>query len=165
MLLNVLLVVGIGLIVLFFRGVVNYMTWIFVAGVVLVFGITWYFLHRMREEKKTLKEMLALPEFQGRSVEVSLLGGFAAVKVGDRKKGETPLIEDPDAISVRDLAELGRMADRGLISPEEFDLAKSQIFRNAPTGPALPDLSDSTPSIGSPPSDHVEILDISKENR
>lgn len=149
-LLNVLLVLGVGLVVLFFRGVVNYMTWIFIAGLLAIFGTGYYFLHRMREEQRTLKEMLALPEFTGRSVEISLLGGFASMKMGERKEGMGPVaqeipfasphlqLEDPDSIRIRELTELGRMFEKDLITREEYQMAKDQIFRKHAPSAAIP---------------------------
>lgn len=147
-LLNVLLVAAIGLLVLFFRGVVHYMTWIFAAGIIALFATGYYFLRRMRDEQRKLKEILALPEFAGRNVEISLLGGFAALRMGQKKISPPTLsgpegysflqLEAPEGIRVRDLTELGRMLEKGLITREEYDLAKQELFRNSHQ-PVLPE--------------------------
>ncbi|TYT75270.1 hypothetical protein [Desulfobotulus mexicanus] len=131
-LLNVMLVAVIGLLVLFFRGIVHYMTWIFVAGIIAVFATGYYFLKRMQAEKRSLKEMLALPEFSGRNVEISLLGGFAALRMGEKKKNPNAMLqlESSEGIKVRELTELGRMYENELISREEYEIAKNEIFRH-----------------------------------
>ncbi|WP_144682290.1 SHOCT domain-containing protein [Desulfobotulus alkaliphilus] len=131
-LLNVMLVAVIGLLVLFFRGIVHYMTWIFIAGILAVFGTGYYFLRRMQAEKRSLKEMLALPEFSGRNVEISLLGGFAALRMGEKEKNPNAMLqlESSEGIRVRELTELGRMYENELISREEYEIAKKEIFRH-----------------------------------
>ena len=147
-LLNVLLIAAIGLLVLFFRGIVHYMTWIFVAGLIAIFVTGYYFLRRMRHEQRRLKEILSLPEFSGRNVEISLLGGFAALRMGAKKIGPAPpsfdahavlQLEAPENLRVRDLTELGRMLEKGLITREEYELAKQEIFRHAQPS-ALPEV-------------------------
>lgn len=143
---HVLLIAGLGLLVLFFRGVVNYMVWIFLGGSGIIIATGYYFLKRMKEERKTLNEMLSLPAFSGRSVEVKLMGGLASVKMGSPKTsngsglpdGETSLLlEDSTAMRVRDLAELGRMLEKGLISREEYEQAKEEIFRPRDNGDTI----------------------------
>jgi hypothetical protein len=105
--LHVLLIAGVAILVLFFRGMVNYLLWIFLGGVVLIGGISaFYFIRRMRAEGKSLGEMLKNPMFNGRSVEVSLLGGMATVKLGQQAQPpaighdsvvDIPRLEDPKA--------------------------------------------------------------------
>ena len=84
--LHVLLIAGVAILVLFFRGVVNYLLWIFLGGVVLIGISAFYFIRRMRAEGRSLREMLRNPMFNGRSVEVSLLGGMATVKLGQSSR-------------------------------------------------------------------------------
>jgi hypothetical protein len=103
--LHVLLIAGMAILVLFFRGMVNYMLWIFLGGIVLIALSAFYFIRRMRAEGKSLREMLKNPMFNGRSVEVSLLGGMATVKLGQSSQPpaighdpavDMPRLEDPD---------------------------------------------------------------------
>jgi hypothetical protein len=110
--LHVLLIAGMAILVLFFRGVVNYMLWIFLGGIVLVALSAFYFIRRMRAEGKSLREMLRNPMFNGRSVEVSLLGGMATVKLGQSSQPpaighdpavDLPRLEDPDSSRNRDV--------------------------------------------------------------
>jgi hypothetical protein len=137
--LHVLLLVGMGILVLFFRGIVNYISWIFIGGSIAIITAGYLFYRRMKKEKKTLKEMLALPAFRGRSVEVSILGGFASLKIG--KPDNVPLLgdnsyqnfqqlEDPTIIRIKELGELSRLLDKGLITPEEYNKAKHQLFNS-----------------------------------
>jgi hypothetical protein len=138
--LHVLLIAGVAILVLFFRGVVNYMLWIFLGGVVLIGLSAFYFIRRMRAEGRSLSEMLRNPMFNGRSVEVSLLGGMATVKLGQSSRQpaiehdaamDIPRLEDPDASRSRDvseLAELARMLEKDLITVDEFNKAKRHLL-------------------------------------
>ena len=138
--LHVLLIAGVAILVLFFRGVVNYMLWIFLGGVVLIGLSAFYFIRRMRAEGRSLSEMLRNPMFNGRSVEVSLLGGMATVKLGKSSRQpaiehdaamDIPRLEDPDASRSRDvseLAELARMLEKDLITVDEFNKAKRHLL-------------------------------------
>ncbi len=135
---HVLLIAGLGVLVLFFRGVVNYMFWIFVAGTVLICVSAYYFYRRMKAEGKTLSEMLRNPVFGGRSVEISLLGGMASVKLGDPsqnlsiehdKKNGAYQLESPETIRIREIKELADLLEKDLITLEEYNKAKQQIFK------------------------------------
>ncbi len=138
--LHVLLIAGVAILVLFFRGMVNYMLWIFLGGVVLIGLSAFYFFRRMRAEGRSLGEALKNPMFNGRSVEVSLLGGMATVKLGQQDQSpaighdvvvDIPRLEDPEASHNRDaseLAELARMLEKDLITVEEFNTAKRHLL-------------------------------------
>ncbi len=138
--LHVLLIAGMALLVLFFRGVVNYMLWIFLGGIVLIGGSAFYFFRRMRAEGRSLREMLKNPVFSGRSVEVSLLGGMATVKMGQSTHApaieydgaiDIPQLEDPEMVGKREvseLAELARLLEKDLITVDEFNKAKRHLL-------------------------------------
>ena len=138
--LHVLLIAGVAILVLFFRGVVNYMLWILLGGVALIGISAFYFIRRMRAEGRSLGEMLRNPIFNGRSVEVSLLGGIATVKLGQHSQPpaighdavvDIPRLEDPDASrrqDVSELAELARMLEKDLITVDEFNTAKRHLL-------------------------------------
>ena len=81
--LHILLIVGLGLLVIFFRGIVQYMIWVFLFGFIAILGSFYYFYRRMKAEGRSLREMLRSPLFLDRPVEVSLLGGLASFKVGN----------------------------------------------------------------------------------
>jgi hypothetical protein len=137
LLLHVLLIAALGVLVLFFRGVITYMLWIFLGGAAILLGSAYYFYRKMKREGKQIKEILKSPAFSGREVEVSLLGGLASVRLGksggapaieDRSRG-VPQLEDPDAVRLRELTELVRLLENDLITLEEYKLAKSRLFK------------------------------------
>lgn len=145
LLLHLLLVVVLGCVILFFRGFLHYMLWVFLGGSVVILASAWFFFRRLRQQGKTLGDTLNSPVFHGRDVEVSLLGGFASVKFGRQNHsgmidGNTgnlisgnsvnPVkqLEDNETIRFRELNNLARLLENDLITPEEFKQAKQQIF-------------------------------------
>ncbi|MFH2219964.1 MAG: hypothetical protein ABII68_09945 [Pseudomonadota bacterium] len=137
---HLLLIAGLLLLVIFFRGVVNYMIWIFLFGSAMIIASGYHFYKRMKREGKTLQEMLRQPLLSGRSVEVSFLGGLATFKIGraddlpalgsDSRRGSLQL-EDPDAVRIRELLELVRMFENDLITLDEYNRIKQQIFKSS----------------------------------
>ena len=136
--LHVLLIAGLGLLVLFFRGVTQYMVWIFLVGAGGVALSGYLFYRRMRTEGRTLREMLRSPTFGGRAVEVSFLGGLASVRLGQRTAPreltggaeELPQLEEPETFRQRELDALLHLLERNLISPEEYQKAKKDILKS-----------------------------------
>ncbi len=140
--LHVLLIAGMAILVLFFRGVVNYMLWIVIGGTGLVGVSAYWFIRRMRAQGKSLGEMLRNPMFNGRSVEVSLLGGMATVKLGQPTQPPAithdatdarPRLEDPHHVGnqeVSELAELARLLEKDLITVDEFNQAKRRLLNH-----------------------------------
>lgn len=137
--LHVLLIAVLGLMVLFFRGFVQYMFWIFLGGAALIGYSGYRFWKRMKAEGKTLAEMLSNPAFRGRSVEVSLLGGIASIKLGapegrrtlsmDEDVSAPRQLEDPETARIRELSELARLLEQDLITRQEYDAAKQRLLR------------------------------------
>ncbi len=135
--LHVVLIAGLGLLVLFFRGFVQYMLWIFLAGASLIAYSGYRFWRRMKTEGKTLAEMLNNPVFRGRSVEINLLGGIASFKLGapDSRYAlpdDTTLpqrqLEDPETARIRELGELARLLEKDLITADEYRQAKRRLL-------------------------------------
>ncbi len=135
--LHVLLMVALGLMVIFFRGVVQYMLWIFIAGALAIIISGYYFYRRMKAEGKTLKQMLSSPMLNGRPVEVSFLGGLASFRVGVPGQTQqlesgmadaTRQLEDPGTARIRELTELARMLEQELITREEYNRAKQTLL-------------------------------------
>jgi hypothetical protein len=91
-----------------------------------------------------VRDILNNPTFQGRDVEVSFLGGTVNLRLGARQEmqgsrevlegpGEhsrIPELEDPETVRVRELRELGRMMEKGLITEEEYQSAKKRLLSN-----------------------------------
>lgn len=139
LILHVFLIAGLGVIVILFQGFVNYLNWIFLGGAVLLMISGFYFYRKIRAQGRSLKEALNSPVFQGRSIEVSLLGGLASLKVGgtgnlpaldNRIVDPSRQLEDPNVLRARELTELARLFEKELITREEFDTAKRRLFKN-----------------------------------
>ena len=144
LLFHVLLLAAIGLLVLIFRGIVNYLVWILLGGGLLA-GAALFLLYRyMQKEKTMVAKLLELPELKDRRVEVNILGGLASFKIDSNNNGEAwPAIdqegmpsvhqlEDPGRMRVRELSELARLLEKNLISFEEYDRAKNALMNESP---------------------------------
>jgi len=138
--LHVFLVAGLVVMVIFFRGIVNYMIWIFLAGLIAIIASAYHFYKRMKMEGKTLKEILNTYRHSGRSVEVSFLGGLASLKIGgehhhppalDRNfSGQIRQLENPESIRHKEFSELVRLLENNLITLEEYNKFKEEIFKS-----------------------------------
>lgn len=138
---HVVLIVCMGCLILFFRGIVNYMTWIILGITALSILIVYLIYRRMRREKRTLGETLDSPVFRGRDVEVSLLGGLASVKIGNTsnpgaihpalevpRNQQVPQLEDTVSTRVRELTELAKLLEKDLITLDEYNKTKQEIL-------------------------------------
>lgn len=139
--LHLILIAGLGLLVLFFRGFIEYMIWVFLGGSTALAISAYRFYKRMKQEGKTLKEMLSMPMFRNRAVEISLLGGMASLKLGkpDAFRSSHAIessvidtdhqLEDPVTSRVKELSELARLLENELITLDEFNQIKGELFR------------------------------------
>lgn len=137
--LHIFLIAALGILVLFFRGIVSYMLWIFLGGTAAIIFMGYLTRKRMKAEGKNLNDMLSLPMFKGKTVEVSVLGGLASLKVQSAEKAkaidtrvinENNLLEDPEMIHIRELTTLVNMLDKNLITLDEYNKAKQKIFNS-----------------------------------
>ena len=138
LLLHVFLLAGVGLSVVLFRGVYHYLPWIMAGLGILVLLIAWVFYRRMRESSTQLRDILSVPEFADRTVEVRLLGGLASFTVKARENsplllghdpGQARLIEDQVARTERKMLELNTLYEKHRITKEEFERAKQAIIQ------------------------------------
>ncbi|MGD9211892.1 MAG: SHOCT domain-containing protein [Desulfobacteraceae bacterium] len=136
--LHVLLIAGLALLVLFFRGIVNYMLWIFLGGTAILVISAFCFYRRMKAKGRTLSEALRSSMFQDREVEVSVLGGLATLKIGRPdfppaleagSSHSVPQLEDPESVRIRELKELAHLLESNLITQEEYNQAKKKLFK------------------------------------
>ncbi|MGD9188048.1 MAG: SHOCT domain-containing protein, partial [Desulfobacteraceae bacterium] len=135
--LHLLLFAGIGLVVAFVGGVMQYMIWILLAGMLSVALSAYLIYRRMRREGKSIADTLRSPMFRGRSVEVSLLGGFATMRLESGKpdpaieeSSQAPMqLEDPETARIREINSLAQLLEKKLITPDEFDMAKQRLLR------------------------------------
>lgn len=139
LILHVLLIAAMGMLVIFFRGIVIYMPWIFVIGCATIFGSAYWFYRRIKAQGKSLRDTLNSPLLQGKSFEISLMGGLASFKVGQTDvnppitisaSGVKPQLEDPAATRLRELSELANLLEKDLITPDEYDRVKRNLFKN-----------------------------------
>ncbi|MFC1812482.1 hypothetical protein ACFL03_07300 [Thermodesulfobacteriota bacterium] len=125
--------------VIFFNGLVQYMIWIFLGGSAAIIFSGYHFYKRMKAQGRTLKEMLRSPLLGDRTVEVSFLGGVATFKISGtggvqaldgQSVKQTKQLEDPTTIRVRELTDLVRLLENGMITLEEYNNIKGQIFNS-----------------------------------
>jgi hypothetical protein len=136
--LHLLLIAAVGLLILFFSGIVAYMAWILIGGLVALAAGGYYLYRRMKTEGKNLGEMVRSPLFRGRAVEVSVLGGLASLKIGRpnepaelTSKGPVQLqLEDGESMRIRELAEMARLFEKNLVTWEEYEAIKKRIFKS-----------------------------------
>ena len=139
--LHVLLIAGVGLLVIFFQGIINYMPWILLGGSALIIATVYLFYRRIKKQGMTLRETLNSPMFHGRTVEVSLLGGLASVKVGGGSGGAPALennsstqylqLADPASVRLKELTELANLLEKNLITLDEYNEFKQQILKTS----------------------------------
>jgi len=150
LLLHVFLLAGIGITVVLFKGVYHYLPWIMAGLAALIIALFWIFYLKMKKNAREIKEILAFPQFQGRNVEIKLLGGMASVKIdggtpsassmmalehNPASQGNTvPLLESVSESTDKRLSDLAQLYLGDLITREEFDLAKEQIFHGDHAG-------------------------------
>ena len=136
---HVVLLAGLGILVLFFSGIVNYIFWIFLAGSALISGSVYLFYRYIKKEGgPAFLKIMSLPELKGKNVEVNLLGGLASFKIASDKSAPQviesdaiPLsrqLEDPDSRRLRELTELARMLEKDLITLEEYHQVKKSLL-------------------------------------
>lgn len=136
--LHALFIALLGCLVLFFRGMVHYMLWIFIGGTALISFSGYRVYRRMKQEHRNLSELLRLPMLGGNSIEVSFLGGVASVKVenpgaralpmGGGASGMPRQLEAPGLSRIHELTELARLFENDLITREEYEISKKHVI-------------------------------------
>ena len=139
--LHLLIVAGLGLVVIFFYGISQYLFWIFLGAtaVLLVSGIFFY-RYMITRGKQTLRDIQDSAVLKKRSFEVRFLGGLASFKLG-RPESSTPIentnserhhprhqLEDPDTMRIRELIGLADMLEKNLITLQEYSRVKRRIL-------------------------------------
>ncbi len=138
--LHVILMAALVLMVIFFRGIIDYMIWVFIGGLIAIIVSGYHFYSRMKREQKTLREILNTPRFNGRSVEISFLGGLASFKIGSANPNmpalenhasvSLPQLEDPESVRKKEFSELVRLLEKDLITLEEYNKFKKEILKS-----------------------------------
>jgi hypothetical protein len=138
--LHLLIIAGLVLMVIFLRGVTQYMLWVFLGATGLLMLSGFFIYRRIKSKgKKMFHDIENSPLFQGRSFEVSFLSGLASLKFGqpddlkaiDNLSSEARFqLEDPETVRIRELTELARMYEKNLITSEEYNRAKHEILKS-----------------------------------
>lgn len=136
LLLHILLILGLAVAVILIKGIYDFRWLILIAGIVLVGGSGYLFYKRLKEGNRNLRDTLNDPALRDRTLEISLFGGMAAVKLG-HKEEQLQLVEvteteqlrqlQPAASQVKELGQLAKMLETELITREEFQQLKQQI--------------------------------------
>ena len=136
--LHVLLIFGLALVVIFLRGINEYLTWILLGGMFLILGSGYFFYRKIKNDNKKLRDILNDPAFQGKSLEISFLGGMASLKVSQSPLTQTslnqgehspaPQLEDSHSIQVRELTQIAHLLENNLISQEEYERLKKNVL-------------------------------------
>ncbi|MBN2791834.1 MAG: SHOCT domain-containing protein [Desulfuromonadales bacterium] len=134
--LHILLMVGLGVAVVLIKGIYDFRWLVFIAGIALIGGSGYYFYRRMKESNRKLSDFMNDPAFQDRTLEISLLGGMATVKLGHRDdniqlisaQDQPKQLEAPQSAQVKELSTLNDMLEKGLITREEFLKLKKDIL-------------------------------------
>jgi hypothetical protein len=143
LLFHLVLLAVLGLLVLFFSGVVNYLTWIFLGGAAIIIASGYYFIRKLRKEQKTIREILMLPEFAGKDIEIRLLGGAASFKMGSSDSHKTEQtnnappylqLETTAKSRIENLGELSRLYENKMISKEEYNILKNELLSDTVPG-------------------------------
>jgi hypothetical protein len=133
---HLLLLVSVGIVVLFFYGIINHSFWMVIAISCFFIGCFWL-LRRIRASRNVLNEV-AGGSFKGKTVEVRLLGGVANFKISDaqsdpqvgHEQANSPKqLAAPPQENVTTLTELARLYENNLITREEYSRAKEDLFK------------------------------------
>ncbi len=138
LLLHILLMVGLAVAVVLIKGIYDFRWLIFILGIALVGGSGYYFYHYFKEHRQRFNDIMSDPAFNDRTLEISLMGGMATLKLGHKDdsfklieaEGDTPMkqLESPKSAQLKELAELNRMLEDELITREEFLRLKKEIL-------------------------------------
>lgn len=144
LLVHIGIVALLGLLVILFGGIANYFFWIIFGGAAMVLGAAYFFLKKMKSEQEAIRRLMQLPEFRGKNIEISFLGGAASVKVGTPNANTiemktidtatTPLLETDARSRIKDLGELSRLYENGMITAEEYERLKKALLDAAEGG-------------------------------
>lgn len=140
LLLHVLLIVALGVAVVLLKGIYDFRWFLFFGGILLI-GASGYLIYkRLKESNRRISDLMNDPALRDRTLEISLLGGMASVKLGH--KDEQPRLIDVDHMGtvrqleaprsqLAELTQLSRMLENDLISREEFDRLKQELVEGS----------------------------------
>ncbi len=133
---HVLILAVVGLVVVLFKGIYQYLPWIMGAIGLAVAAIAVILYRKLSQSSGDLKEILSSPQFQDRTIEVRLLGGAASFTIKPSKQGTlsfdgdapTALIESSRQRIERKLIELNELYQKNLICKQEYEEARHRVL-------------------------------------
>lgn len=135
--LHVLLILGLGITVVLIKGIYDFRWVIFTAGIILIIGSAYLFYLRLKASKRSLYEAMNDPALRDRTLEISLLGGMASLKLGHKGENaqlieansseEIKQLEAPKPSQIKELGELVKMLENDLITRDEFQQLKETV--------------------------------------
>lgn len=140
-LLHILILAAVGLTVVLFKGVYDYLPWIMGGIGILILLVAWFLYRHMRSGTEEIHNILSMPQFQDRSVEVKLIGGLASFKINAPKEGiidtahqlsdrtGSILLEEKTAQAEDQFYTLKILHEKDLITKEEYDKAKQTLIQ------------------------------------
>jgi hypothetical protein len=138
--LHLIIIVGIVLMVIFFRGVSQHFLWILLGTIGFLMLSAFVIYRRIKSNgKQILRDINNSSMYQGAGLEVSFLKGLVSLKFGQpggmkhiesQSAGANLQLEDPKTIQIRELTELARLYEKNLITAEEYDRTKKQIMKS-----------------------------------
>lgn len=138
-LLHVLLIAGLGVLIIFFRGIMAYMPLVLLLGLTVIGAATWYLFKRFKSQGKNLRDTLNSPLLRGKSVEIDLLGGIASIKINPCNStaprplieagNHPPLLEDRESERIRKLVDLARSLEKDHINQKKTEKAGRGHFK------------------------------------
>ena len=140
LIMHVLLIGGVGILVLLVSGIINHTAW-FLVGIALLAVGAYMLYKRIKVDSKKLKE--AVGDLRDRNVEISLLGGVATMKISSSNtdintrqitSDGTRLLTSPASGNAQQLTELSRLYEKELLTREEYERAKKELFSDKDKG-------------------------------
>ncbi len=140
-LLHILILAAVGLTVVLFKGVYDYLPWIMGGIGILILLTAWFFYRHMRSGTQEIHNILSMPQFQDRSVEVKLVGGLASFKLNAPKNGaidsahqlpggsDRLMLEEKTAQAEGQFYTLKILYQKDLITKEEYEKAKQTLIQ------------------------------------
>ncbi len=134
--LHLVLVIGLGVAVVLIKGIYDLRWLIFIIGIAVIGFSGYIFYRKFKENNRRITDLMTDPALANRTLEISLLGGMATVKLGHKDENlqliaadEAPKqLEAPQSVQMKELSELSKMLEEELITREEFLKLKKEII-------------------------------------
>ncbi len=126
---HVVLIGLIGVLTLFFGWIGNNIGWVMIGVLCASMALAYWFYRRVKSDSRVIKDIIGDASLNGKSVEISFLGGMASFKIGNEQSGNLKQLEAPKSDTILSLTELTKMYEKQLITSDEFIKAKQKILK------------------------------------